>query len=264
MTCRNGAFALVVTAAAALLPAQAGAAPPPAGDLELAGQLQKLKEAVLDRKLARDAEALDLIGAVLKKWEAGLGDKDKAAVVKALGGVFTLGRLRSPDQAQLYLGAAVALGRLGKDGARPLQEAFADGTRFPEKREWVSLREKLLVHLGRTKDEAMIPFLLKLARGRSPEPALLAAAGEALGNFDDSSEALRKDIVSNLLGKYGELDSKARVIDPNNIEAQNARSTLTVIAGRWNDALRRLTRASFDQFPQWNEWYNKNKGRSWK
>jgi hypothetical protein len=72
----------------------------------------------------------------------------------------------------------------------------------------VPLREQLLKNLGRTKDEShgQVPD----QRGRaSPQAALQAAAGEALGNFEDSKEPVRKEIVSELLVKYGELNQKA-------------------------------------------------------
>src|SRR5262249_38123454 len=156
-----------------------------------------------------------------------------------------------------YTATAVALGHLGKDGAKPLLETIKSN-RFPEKKEWVPLRETLLKQLGKTKDEAIVEFLIKIAR-QHPEPALQAAAGEALGNFDDSKEALRKDIVNNLLIRYGEFASLASVIDPANIQAQNARNALAVIQGKWNETLRRMTKQNFDQYQQWNEWYNKNK-----
>ena len=256
--CRS--FVLVLATGAMALPAQGGA---PAGpDKEVGEKLAKLKEVVMDRKCARDTEGLDLITVLVKKWQAGLGDKDKAAVVKGLDGVLAQGKVREPDKTQIYTAAATALGQLGKDGAKPLQAAF-DSDRFPRKEPWVPLRENLLKALGKTKDESMVKFLVDVAR-RSPEAGLQAAAGEALGNFDDSKEAIRKEIVNSLLIKYGEMDSRAHVINPADIEAQNMRDRLAVVSGKWNETLRKLTKQNFDTFPEWNEWYNKNKGNEWK
>lgn len=242
----------------------AAQAPPPAAapDKEVAAKLAALKEVVLDRKMARDAEGLDLITVLVQKWEAGLGDKDKAAVIKGLEGVFLQGKVRDPDKLQLYNATAVAMGRLGKDSAKALQSAF-DNKRFPDKPEWVPFREALLKALGKTKDESQIKFLIDISR-RHPEAALGAASGEALGNFDDSKESIRKEIVENLLIRYGEMDSRSRVIDPADIEAQNMRNRLAAMSGKWNETLRRMTKQTFDKYPEWNEWYNKNKAKPWK
>jgi hypothetical protein len=123
----------------------------------------------------------------------------------------------------------------------------------------------MLKWLGKTKDESMVKFLVEVAR-RSHEAGLQAAAGEALGNFEDSPVEVRKEIVNNLLIRYGEMDSRSRQIDPADIEAQNMRDRLAVIAGRWNETLRKLTRQNLDQYPEWQEWYNKNKSKDeqWK
>lgn len=231
-------------------------------DKEVADKLAALKDVVDDRKCARDAEGLDLITVLVQKWQAGLSDKDKKDVVKGIEGVLKGGKLRQPDKAQLYIAAATALGQLGPDGAKPLQAAF-EGKRIPDKEPWVPLRETILKALGKTKDESMVKFLTDTAR-RDPEAALQAAAGEALGNFDGSKEALRKEIVNGLLIKWSDMDAKSRVIDPADMEAQNVRKRLAVISGKWNDTLRRLTKETFDNYSEWNEWWNKNKNKEWK
>src|SRR5580765_3888329 len=245
MNRRVGPFVLALIAVAMAAPAQGGAPPQqppaadkqPAPDKEVADKLNSLKEVVNDRKAARDAEGLDLIAGLLKKWEAGLNDKDKGAVVKGFESVFYNGKLRDPDKLQLYQAAATALGRVGKDGGKPLM-ALVKADRFPDKKEWIPLHELFIKQLGKTKDEAAIEMLLKLANDH--EPAIQRAAGEALGNFDDSKDAVRKQIVGTLIVRWGELESKATPIDPANIEAQNARQTLAVITGNWNETLRKL------------------------
>jgi hypothetical protein len=108
-----------------------------------------------------------------------------------------------------------------------------------------------------------VKFLIEIAR-RDPEAQLEAAAGEALGNYEDSKQEIKKEIVSGLLIRYGEIDSRARQIDPADIEAQNMQKRLAVIGGKWNDAMRRLTGQTFHEFSEWNEWHNKNKNKEWK
>jgi hypothetical protein len=265
MNRRVGPFVLALIAVAMASPAQGGAPPQPpaqpAPDKEVADKLTELKEVVNDRKTSRDAEGCDVIAVLLKKWEAGLNDKDKAAVVKGFDSVFYNGKVRDPDKLQLYHAAATALGRIGKDGGKPLM-ALIKADRFPDKKEWIPLHERFIKELGKTKDETAIELLLQLANHH--EPAIQGAAGEALGNFDDSKDAVRKQIVGTLIVRWGELESKGTPIDPANIDAQNARQTLAVISGKWNETLRKLTRQNLDKFKEWQEWHNKNKGKEWK
>ena len=60
-------FVLAFLASAALLPAQGGK--PAAPDPEVAAKLEQLKEVVADRKMARDAEGIDIITVLVKKWQ---------------------------------------------------------------------------------------------------------------------------------------------------------------------------------------------------
>jgi hypothetical protein len=235
-------------------------APAKGPDKEVAEKIALLKEVVADKKFARDAEGLQAIDVLLQKSQAGTEPKDQLAIVKALDQALTSGKLRPANKTELYVGAAAALGYCGADGAKVLKAAFLD-KRFPEKRDWVPLREQFLKNLGRTKDESMVKFLTNEAR-RNPEAALQAAAGEALGNFEESSEAIRKDIVGELLIKYGELSELASQIGTN-IDAQNAQDRLAALTDKWNTTLGKLTRQNITKFREWQAWYNKNKGQPW-
>lgn len=254
----------VLALSLALLPSLANAqvpAPAPKGpDKEVAEKIALLKEVVADKKFAREAEGVEAIDKLLIKSRAGLEAKDQTAIVKALDGVLTGGKQRPHDKTELYVGAAQALGYCGAEGAKVLKETYA-GKRFPDKPEWVPFREHLLKNLGRTKDESMVKFLVNEAV-RSHQAALAAAAGEALGNFEESKDALRKEIVSELLRKYGELDEKASQIGTN-IDAQNAKDQLSALQDKWNTALGKLTKQNFTTFREWQTWYNKNKGQAW-
>lgn len=254
-------FALIPTllfAFAAVAPAQD---PPKEPDKEIAAKIATLAECVGDRKLEREEEGLRLIDELLQKLQAGVSDKDRAAIAKALEGVFFNGKLRPTDRTQLYSGAAAALGYCGKDGAAALKKAY-EKKRFPDKKDWVPLREQLLKNLGRCKDESTVKFLIEEAR-RQPEAALQAAAGEALGNFDDAKEEIRKEIVGQLLVRYGELAELASQMGSSNIEAQNAQDRLAALQDKWNTTLAKLTRQNFTKFREWQAWYNKNKGEAW-
>jgi hypothetical protein len=229
-------------------------------DKEVAEKVELLEDIAKDKKFERDAEGLAVIDVLYQKQEAGMIEKDEQMVAEALDDLLNKGKVRPHDQTQLYEAAAYALGKFGKEGAKALKKAY-EKKRFPDKPEWVPLREKLLIHLGRTKDESMVKFLLEEAR-RSPEAALQAAAGEALGNFDDSKEKVRKDIVDELLVRYGSLVEAASQMGTS-IDAQNAQDRLATLSGKWNDTLKKLTRQNLDSFAEWQSWHNKNKNKPW-
>lgn len=229
-------------------------------DPDVPVQLKKLAAVAKDRKFTRDAEGVQIIDVLIQKQDKGLNDKDQKMVVKGLDGVLNKGRLRPATKSQLYSTAAIALGRFGKAGAKPLKSAY-EKKRFPNRSAWVPLREKLLVNIGKTKDEGMVKFLIDEAR-RSTEAALQAAAGEALGNFRESKQKLRREIVSGMIIKWGSLSEMASQLGAN-VEAQNARDRLAAISGPWNETMKALTGQDFDTFRKWQAWYNKNKNGKW-
>ncbi|MCR9248226.1 MAG: hypothetical protein NXI31_24615 [bacterium] len=234
----------------------------PVQDPEVAAKAGELKKCVLDRKFSRDAEGVTLIDALLVKLQNGAIDKDKAIITKAFGTVLTKGKVRSPKQPGLYVAAVEALAYCESDGAKVLKKAF-EGKRIPDKAEWVDLRARMLRSIGKTKDEGMVKLLIDEAR-RSPENALMAAAGEALGNYESSKDKIRKEIVSDLIKRWGELEELASQLGTGHIQAQNAKNTLSSIGGKWNETFAKLTRQNHTRFLDWQKWYNKNKGKKWK
>ncbi len=252
---------LVLAALCALAPAAPAQKPPKKDqDPEVAAKVDLLDEVADDRKFERDAEGVAAIDVLYQKHEEGLHPKDEKMVLKALDDVLNRSKVRDANQTQLYDAAAAALGQHGAGGAKALKKAF-ESKRFPDKPEWVPLREKLLRNIGKTKEESMVKFLIDEAR-RNPEAALQAAAGEALGNFEESPEKVRKEIVSQLLITYGSLAEIASQLGTN-IEAQNAQRRLAALSGKWNDTLRKLTKQDFDAFREWQDWYNDNKNKPW-
>ncbi|MFN3239881.1 MAG: hypothetical protein ACE37K_00015 [Planctomycetota bacterium] len=263
-TSRNPILFTTALLAAAFAMAPSATAQKPkkiAPDKEVAEKVKVLKEVAKDKKFTRDAEGIGIIDVLMQKNEKGLNDKDKKSIVKALDGVLNKGKVRPANKAQIYNATAEALGRHGEPGAKALKTAY-EKKRFPDKPEWVPLREKLLTNIGRTKDEDMVKFLLDEAR-RSPEAALQAAAGKALGNFRESDQKLRRDIVSGMIIKWGSLSEAASQLGGANVEAQNARDRLAAIVGPWNETLKALTGQDQDTFRKWQAWWNKNKNEKW-
>jgi len=233
----------------------------PKPDKEVADRIEVLEDVLGDKKFTRDAEGIAAIDVLYQKHEAGLCEEDDADIVKVLSKVLLKGKVRPADKIALYDAAAHALSQQGEAGADVLQKAYDNKGRFKAKPEWVPLREKLLRAIGKTKDESKIKFLLDEAR-RSPEAALQAAAGEALGNFEGSKEKVRKEIVGDLLVRYGSMSEKANQIG-SNIESQNARDRLAALSGKWNETLKKLTGQDFDTFLEWQKWHNDNKNKDW-
>jgi len=241
------------------LPAQVPAKGP---DKEIAEKIAVLRACVQDKKFARDEEGRAIIDALLQKLNAGVDDKDKAAITGALEDVLNLGvKVRPHDNKVLYMAAAAALGYCGPEGSKKLKTAYGN-KRFPEKKEWVALREQFLKSIGKTKDESMVRFLCNEAQNH-PESAIKAAAGEALGNFEESKDTVRKEIVSELLIKWGDLEEKASQMGSGNMEAQNASDTLAAISDKWNTTLAKLTKQNFRKFADWQTWNQKNKNLPW-
>ncbi|MBM4060453.1 MAG: hypothetical protein FJ265_05060 [Planctomycetes bacterium] len=254
---------LFVFAALVASPALAQDPAPAKGpDKEIAAKIKVLKDCVLDKKFARDEEGRQIVEFLLTKVQAGVDPKDLSAIAKALEDVLMAGsKIRPPENKVLYTAAATALGYCGPEGGKALRGAYVN-KRFPEKKDWVPLREVFLRGVGRTKDETLVKFLLDEAL-RSPEAALQAAAGDALGNFEDAKEALRKEVVDGLIKKWGELEEKASQMGSANIEAQNAQDRLAAITDKWNTTLARLTRQNHHKFLDWQNWHNKNKNLPW-
>ncbi len=258
---KRSLFVLAMLSAVPLLAQDPAPAKGP--DKEVADKIAVLKECVLDKKFARDDEGLQAIDFLLQKLKTGVEPKDQESITKALDGVLMQGvKVRPADNIRLYTGAATALGYCGAEGAKSLKNAFFKKDRFPEKKDWVPLREVFLKGVGRTKDESMVKFLSKEAL-TNPEAALQAAAGEALGNYEEAKEAVRKEVASDLITKWGELEEKASQMGSANIEAQNAKDRLSALTDKWNTTLAKLTRQSFHKHLEWQTWYNKNKGQSW-
>lgn len=245
------------------LPAQ-DPTPAKGPDKEVAEKLDDLKSYVNDRKIEHDAEAVQVIDFLWKKLDEGLCDKDQQAITKGLDAALSQGKVRPAEDIRLYAAAVAALAYCGPEGAKVLKKAY-ENKRFGNTNEkaWLPLREQILKSVGKTKDESMVKFLVDEAK-KNPEDLLMAAAGEALGNYEAAKELVRKDVVNELLKKWGELDELQSQMGSGNIQALNARNTLAALTGKWNDTLAKLTRQNFTKFLDWQSWNNKNRNQPWK
>ncbi len=160
-------------------------------DPEVAEKLGDLDDIVTNRKMERDAEAGAVLTALILKWRGGLCEKDQKQIVKGIGNVFLKGKVRPAEQAQIYIAAATALGETDESGADPLEKAF-ESKRFPDKPEWVQLRESLLRAMGKTKNEKKVKFLIDTAR-RGPRQLQRQRPEDPQGDRRQAVDPLRLD-----------------------------------------------------------------------
>lgn len=240
-------------AAAAVARAQEDAAAKP----DLKKEVKEFKSALADRKGEKDQDATKMIGEWIARWED-LGEKERTEIVKTLDLVFRA--KRPPEQGGLYKATVVALGRMDKEGAQVLKKAF-DNKQFDDK-EWLALRADMLKQIGRAKDEGMVKFLVETAT-RSHEDPLMAAAGDALGNYGDADQKLRKEIYKDLYRKYIEIYEAAMSLDLGDATAQRKKQTLAAIADPWNSTLGKLSGQSFRDARQWQDYWNDHKSDDW-
>ncbi len=238
-------------------PAPAAASKP---DPAVADAIKEYKALLGDKKMEKDAEAIQVLDVKLLKPYATMHEKDQKDVVKVVGDTFKI-RTRDPEAKGIYVAAAAALSQMKADGAKALVAAYNDN-RF-RKNDWVALRAEILKNIGRTKEKAHIDFLLDRAL-KDPEDTILAAAAQALGNFDDLAGKERKEIFEKLLKKYGEVEGNAKAtLDLNDTDAETSRRRLQIITEDFNSTMAKMSRQNFRTAEEWNTWWNKNKNADW-
>lgn len=241
---------LVFAVASDVLPAQSKSRDP-----KVKESLERFLDAIRAKDFAQDNEAVRIIDELLPQYE-GMHPRDQADFMKALTRVFS-GKKREPGEPILYKATITALGTLGEDAGKLLVKIYQRSP-FDKERDWVAMRETILASIGRTRDEKQAEFLLERAL-RDHNDRIKAAAGKALGEYEDSDYDLRKDLVKQLIRNYGKIEGDSRSPQINEINVIVRRQTLQTIADPWNTALSRLTTVSFRTAEEWQHWYNKNK-----
>jgi len=231
-------------------------------DPELPAKLKQFKSATQDRDKARDAEATTIVDQWLQAYKSGMHPKDAVSVLKAIKDCLESSRVkRDPEHKGLFVAASVALGHMGADGAKVLASAYKS-TKF-KGREWIEMRAVFLTNLGKTKSEGHVKLLTDAAL-KDPDDAIMRAAGAALGNFDEASQKLRKEIVKDMQRKFNEVYNKAkRNLDPGDAQVKRSKERFDAIRDDWNKTLRQLTKQSYNSPGEWLTFWNKNKNKDW-
>lgn len=203
-----------------------------------------------------DTEAIGVIDSMAKEFEQ-CGPKDRVLIVKALDKCFDAKRTESaegvPDN-KLYLAAAVSLRLMGPESAPVLMKWIG----HKDHRKDLALQGKLITSLGKTKDEDGRKQLMKLLVDKSP--AVQAAAAEALGEFAEADQKIRKECVEELI-KNALMPAKGAVDVQTPNQADKDR--WDTISAPIITSLQRLTGNNETDPQKWQSWWNDNKKKNW-
>lgn len=249
------AFAATPAPAPAPAPvARQDEAPPPDKRPEVKALIEAYGDAVAKRGDA-DAEAISVLENLLREFEAS-GPKDKEAIAKAVGASLTERRKElAPEQPDERLGvaAATALGRMGDAGGTALLKHL-DHKNLRERP--ASYRAAILA-LGNTRHAKGVKELIGLLPNH--DAAVQAAAAEALGNYDQADQKVRKEIFKELLETIMPVKN---VVDTDATDAE-AKRRFDTIATPILGSMKKVSRHEEPDLQAWQRWWNHNKNGDW-
>lgn len=202
-----------------------------------------------------DEQAIAVIQTLTGEFAAS-GPKDRAAIVKAVDECLRVKRKELQDGVpddRLARAAAAALGSMGPDSVKPLVKAIG----HKSVRDNLALQVDLVRSLGKTKSLDAVKPLSDLLKHKDAE--LQAAGAQALGQFREADEKLRKqvfeDLLKTMMTQKGEVDADTT--------DQEAARRYSVIVPPIIGSLQLLTGESITDPVEWQRWWNKNKKEDW-
>lgn len=207
------------------------------------------------KKGAEDAEAIKIMDQLLAEFGES-GPKDRASIVKALEKSLTLTRKELSEgvpDSRVAMAAAVCLGEMGPESVKALI-GITSGKKL---RDNLDLMRRATLSLGKTKDERAVKPLLGLMSDKMP---IIQGAGiEALGEFRELDQKVRKEIVEELLKLIMPIKSTVDTDTSDTI----TREQYDVIGPPTITTLQRLTDQDMRDLIEWQQWWNKNKRADW-
>lgn len=219
-------------------------------------QLLATFKAHTEKKGSEDRDAIAVIDKLIPEFEKS-GPKDKAAIVTALGKVFDLRRNEEKEGVPnngLYVSSATALGVMAPESTKTIVAAI-DNKNLKKQ---IVVRTTLIRSLGKTKDtkEAVEPLIGLLQDKDSP---IVAAAGEALGEFSGADLATRKKAFEALL----KVVTAAKDLTDSDTNNTTARERYDTIVSAFVTSLGKLSKHDERNPDKWRDWWNKNKTKNW-
>lgn len=217
--------------------------------------LKRLSE-LASKRGKEDTEGVGVIDKLTKEFPDS-GAKDREAIAKGVAKCLSEKRTETDGvfDNKLYLAAATALGEMGPESAKALMGWIDHKTL----RKDMAVQRQLILSLGKTRDPKAIKTLMDLVKHK--EPTMQGAAAEALGNYKDEPQDVRKEIFEEILKELtavkGQVDADIGLADT------ITRERYDVIAAPMVTTLRELSGHEERDPAEWQHWWNKNKKENW-
>jgi len=220
--------------------------------------LKDLKRGLKARRSSDEFERQDAIQLVVTSIDSLTYDFDlyeertQKDVVKAMAGI--LSKWVDEDSEPLHFAAAVALSEMGDHGAAAIRKTR--GISHIDRN--MAVRALLVEALGKHRVEKDCDYFFSLLTHDSPE--IVRSACNALAEFYEADQALRKRIFQQVLKVYGKAhDADAKKKGEDDI----AHERLLRIEVPMNYTLDRMTGYDLQSVPEWREWWAKHQDGEW-
>jgi HEAT repeat protein len=234
-----------------LLPILLAAAPLSSGQIAVDDRIASLQEHV---KKPSDDQACVVIDGLSQTFST-MSEDDQKKTVAAFEKCLNAKREEGDDK--LFETTVAAFANCGELG----QKATIKSLKVPN----VAKRRGVLAHalrsLGHHKDPGTVKTLTDYLV--NSEPIVVAGAADALGNFGEQPEKVRKPVVEELVKNYASYHSAASNAQASNKEKGVAKDRLNVVEKPFLDALKKLTSQEFTDAPAAQKWFNDNKSKKW-
>jgi hypothetical protein len=237
-----------------LLLALAARAAPMRGDdkegptKDVANLVADLNKAYEDKN---DHGSVGIIDKLVIAYRSG-DEKTKGTIANTVARAFE--QRRDDDKGDdLFRAAAAAMSEMGEPGAKALVTALKHKN-FKKRTE---VRAVMLQAIGSQKDPKNSKLLTDYLKDN--EPRLVAAAADAIANYREAPEKLRKDLVEELVKAYATQDANVK----KNPKDQVQKDRLDAYEVNMNNALLALTGQTFEDATKWQAWFNDNKNKPW-
>jgi HEAT repeat protein len=225
----------------------------------VSGLVEELQQE-LARKAADPAHAKQLVERLAAEFAVS-GTKDRSPIVRVLERCLAAKQQGKPD-GELVCHAARALAGMAPESLPVLVRALDNKPLLKEK----EIGRTLVLALGKTRDKSAVKPLLGLLD--SPDDGLVAAAGEALGEFEGAALATRKQLFEEalkaLLQAKDQKDAQTQqTLDPNAPHDDAAARRYDAIQAAFGTTLQRLSKQEARNADLWQRWWNKNKRADW-
>lgn len=210
--------------------------------------------AALKAKNVEEAKAAvsDFIKAYIDAKDAE-NDKEVTACIDGLAKALSF----LEGDGAVVVDAAMALGGMGPDAAKPLSNALKN-SKLRKEENLLGAYTAVIRALGQTQSVRDFKTLSKLLTDKNNY--VIAAAAEALGNYDSSVKLSVRRSVAEALVKTLDQAYNAAEANPGKPTLQKK---FEVVGPPLQAALSRVTNASVGAPNEWRKWLNDNKKKRW-